>query len=143
MMFWEHKVNKYFENELSRSLKLKRGSNTQYPQLTIFQVPAKQYPKVKVNMQNCIDGGRTSIEYEKTRDAGYTLFIHYTKEMKRYVAFATNMDVEAYCTASLPSLYRKRFWIDTQYRVKNNIWLKALSRRSSWVQIPPPSPLCT
>jgi IS4 transposase len=93
-----------------------------------FLMPAKQYPKVKVHMQKCIDEGLTSIEYEMTGGTTYTLFPHYDERKKRHVAFATNMDVGECGASSLANLYRKRFGIDTQYRIKNNFKLKTCSK---------------
>ncbi len=91
-----------------------------------FVMPAVKNDKVKAMMEQAYKDG--SLTYEMSDGATYTMLVARDDENEKLLPYATNMDSDA---ATVHELYRHRFGIETQYRVKNRFLGRTCSKQYS------------
>lgn len=125
---------KYVQNFVSiRVVLLDRGfySNEVVEQIKNseekFVMPAKKTSKVKENIQPAYKNG--PMEYTMSKGATYTLMVVKDEDNDKLLPYATNMNNVA--SSVVHELYKSRFGIETQYRVKNKFFGKTCSKKYS------------
>jgi len=101
--------------------------NKLYELNTQFIIPIKRNDRVIQVMKNCFLQGIERTPYTMrsgNREAAFDLVVHETDD--DLVGFATNIQGEP---KKISNLYRKRWGIETSYRVKNNFFGKTCSRK--------------
>ena len=107
-----------------------------------FLMPAVKHKGVKQAIEDYAKGLKPPVvNYTMTnaekKQACFRLFIHRKKDaeptdpvVNRYVAFATNMSIDRVILAynMLPEEYRKRWGIETGFRVQDNVQAKTTSK---------------
>ena len=92
-----------------------------------FIIPIKKNDKVVQIMKNCFLRGMKRVLYTMrsgNREAAFDLVVHETDD--DLVGFATNIQGDP---KEISKLYRKRWGIETSYRVKNNFFGRTCSRQ--------------
>ena len=92
-----------------------------------FIIPIKRNSKIVKLMISCFLNGADRIKYtmkSNGKEASFDLVVHETKD--DLVGFATSIPGKS---KNIAKLYRKRWGIETSYRVKNNFFGKTCSRK--------------
>jgi IS4 transposase len=96
-----------------------------------YVIPAKKTAPVKRAMKKLLRGKERITDYtvrnSKGDKADTTLFLSWNRRRRKWQPFITNISVNELTRASLGEAYRKRFSIETSFRVKNGFRIRTCS----------------
>lgn len=105
----------FYSNEVIKTLKKLEQS---------FIMPVKKKGKVKQKMKEAYFEG--PLEYEMSKGETFTMMTVRDEKNDKFLPYATNLDEKP---SNVHDLYKNRFGIETQYRVKNKFMGKTCSKQ--------------